>query len=292
MSEETETHSPEELGNIVDAPVVEEPEVVAEEEPKAEVEEPKAEVEEEPQAEVEEPKAEVEEPAPIQIPKQRLDAEIARRKQLEDQLAKLQEDKPELPAVEEPEKYDFDAKESEYQQAIYAGESDKASALRKETREAEMKQIRYEAQQYANASTTQAQQDAAFATTVSDLQTQYPIFDPTAEGYDKTLTELALNVRDRFIASGQNAASALSAAVELTLARHRPEILTPLTVVPPTTPAQVAKKVSAANRQPPTMPGDSSSSRGEAAIDINTLSQTEFDALPESTLQRLRGDMF
>jgi len=53
----------------------------------------------------------------------------------------------------------------------------------------------------------------------------------------------------------------------------------------------IRKKVAAANSQPPQLPGDAGASRGEPSIDLNTLSQEEFDALPEATLQRLRGDI-
>ena len=56
--------------------------------------------------------------------------------------------------------------------------------------------------------------------------------------------------------------------------------------------AEVAKKLDAASKQPPELPGESSSSHGEKAVDISTLSEEEFNALPEATLKRLRGDIF
>ena len=38
------------------------------------------------------------------------------------------------------------------------------------------------------------------------------------------------------------------------------------------------------------MKGEGASSRGDKPIDLTKLSQKEFDALPEETLRRLRGD--
>jgi len=46
----------------------------------------------------------------------------------------------------------------------------------------------------------------------------------------------------------------------------------------------------ASKSQPPTMKGESTAARGEAAVNVNVLSDDEFNALPEETLRRLRGD--
>jgi hypothetical protein len=39
------------------------------------------------------------------------------------------------------------------------------------------------------------------------------------------------------------------------------------------------------------MPGESSTARGEKALDIASMTEDEFNALPEATLRRLRGDI-
>ena len=50
------------------------------------------------------------------------------------------------------------------------------------------------------------------------------------------------------------------------------------------------KKLEAAESQPPELQGESNADRGEATLDVNKLSEDEFNALPEETLRRLRGD--
>ena len=54
--------------------------------------------------------------------------------------------------------------------------------------------------------------------------------------------------------------------------------------------AKVTKKIEASQSQPPSMKGEGASSRGDKPVDLTKLSQKEFDALPEETLRRLRGD--
>ena len=55
--------------------------------------------------------------------------------------------------------------------------------------------------------------------------------------------------------------------------------------------AEVSKKLKAAESQPPELPGESSADRGEKSLDINSMSEEEFNALPPDTLKRLRGDI-
>ena len=54
---------------------------------------------------------------------------------------------------------------------------------------------------------------------------------------------------------------------------------------------QVSKKLKAADSQPPELPGESSAAKGEKALDVHNMTAEEFDALPEATLKRLRGDV-
>ena len=54
---------------------------------------------------------------------------------------------------------------------------------------------------------------------------------------------------------------------------------------------EVSKKLKAAETQPPDMPGESSSAHGEKVVDISSMTDEEFNALPAATLKRLRGDI-
>jgi hypothetical protein len=52
----------------------------------------------------------------------------------------------------------------------------------------------------------------------------------------------------------------------------------------------VKKKIAASKAQPPAMRGEGAGERGEKAVNLNVLSDSEFAALPEETIKRLRGD--
>jgi hypothetical protein len=54
---------------------------------------------------------------------------------------------------------------------------------------------------------------------------------------------------------------------------------------------QISAKLEVADAQPPELGGETTGARGEGIIDITKLSDDEFNALPESTLKRLRGDL-
>jgi len=55
---------------------------------------------------------------------------------------------------------------------------------------------------------------------------------------------------------------------------------------------EVSRKLKAAESQPPDMPGESSATRGEESVNLNNLTEEEFNALPDATLKRLRGDLY
>ena len=55
--------------------------------------------------------------------------------------------------------------------------------------------------------------------------------------------------------------------------------------------ATVAKKLKAAEAQPPELEGEGSSSRGENVDNLEQMSEDEFNALPEATIRRMRGDI-
>ena len=54
--------------------------------------------------------------------------------------------------------------------------------------------------------------------------------------------------------------------------------------------AKVSAKIEASQQQPPAMKGEGAALRGDKPVDLNKLSEKEFNALPEETLKRLRGD--
>jgi len=311
----------------VDEPVAEATEEIeATEEVEETEEEPQAEVEEEVSEETqEETVAETEETPPVEepvveeavsepeppkdkpmVPKSRLDEVLSKQKALQKQLDDMK--KAQEPAVDAPEAYDFDAKELEYQNLVLDGESKKAVALRQEMRQAEKTQIEYEMNQKMEQTVHQSHQANALQSAASELEASFPVFDQNSADYNAEYTQEVIEHRDAFMVQGFDAVDALSKAAKFVIKSYDLETPTPLESNQPTLSgnaapkapvdevakkrAEVGKKIKAAQAQPPELPGESSASRGEKAIDVTTMTEEEFNALPEKTLARLRGDIF
>ena len=300
LSFETPEEEPEEVAEEVVAEdaeeetVAEEPEeIVSEDEQSTEEEtEPEAELEEEP--EVEEKAAK----KPM-VPKARLDEVLAKQKALQKQLDEINAANEK--AEEAPESYDFDAKEVEYQNMVLDGETDKAVALRREIRKAEREQLEYEMRQEMSQTVNQDRQMTALQQAANAMEDAYPVFDRNSDDFNEDMTNEVVELRDAFIMKGYEAVDALSKAVKYVVKDHD------LDQAQESAPslagkaqksdelakkrAQVSKKLKAAEAQPPELPGESSSNHGEKGLDLSTMTEEEFDALPEATLRRLRGDI-
>lgn len=285
-------------------------EVVAEaaespEEPVGEAEEPAAEVEQ--PALADETPVTAQEPAPEEpkrhmVPKSRLDEVLAKQKALEKQLDDLRAQKQE--PGEAPEAYDFDAKEVEYQNLVLDGEAQKAAALRKEIRAAERAQLEYEIGSKIGESVSQSQQATALQQAASELENNFPVFDRNSDQYNEGYTQEVIDLRDAFIVKGENPVAALTKAAKFVLREYDLVDMGETAAAPALSGqaaprvdevakkrAEVSRKLKAAEAQPPEMPGESSSARGEKPLDILSMTEDEFNALPEATLKRLRGDI-
>ena len=304
LSFETPEEEPEEVAEETVAEeeseelVAEEPEeVVAEEEG----EEPEAEVAEEPE-EVEEPEETVAEEKSSKkpmVPKSRLDEVLAKQKALQKQLDEINAANEK--AAEAPEAYDFDAKEVEYQNMVLDGETEKAVALRREIRQAERAQLEYEMRQEMTQTVSHDREMTALQQAAAAMEEAYPVFDKNSESFNEDYTNEVVELRDMFMVKGYDAVAALSRAVKYVVSDHgldeSQESAPSLAGKAQKTDelarkrAQVGKKLKAAEAQPPELPGESSSMHGERAIDLSAMTEEEFDALPEATLKRLRGDI-
>lgn len=286
----------------------EEEEVVAEAEEEEPVEEPEETVAEEEPEEEAEPEPETEEELPLaaekssnkkMVPKARLDEVLAKQKALQKQLDEVNAANEK--SDEAPEAYDFDAKEDEYQNLMLDGENAKATALRREIRQAERAMFQYEMRQEMAQNISADRQMTALQQAAAAMEEAYPVFDQNSESYSEDLTNEVVELRDAFIARNYDAVDALSKAVQYVVksndldqpADSAPSLAgksSPVDEVAKKR-AQVSKKLKAAEAQPPELPGESSSNHGEKGIDLSTLTEEEFDALPEATLKRLRGDI-
>ena len=300
LSFETPEEEPEEVAEEVVAEdaeeetVAEEPEeIVSEDEQSTEEEtEPEAELEEEPVVEEKAAKKPM-------VQKARLDEVLAKQKALQKQLDEINAANEK--AEEAPESYDFDAKEVEYQNMVLDGETDKAVALRREIRKAEREQLEYEMRQEMSQTVNQDRQMTALQQAANAMEDAYPVFDRNSDDFNEDMTNEVVELRDAFMMKGYEAVDALSKAVKYVVKDHdldqaqesapslagkaqkSDELAKKL--------AQVSKKLKAAEAQPQELQGESSSNHGEKALDLSSMTEEEFDALPEATLKRLRGDI-
>ena len=287
------------------------PEPTAEEEPPVEetaeeTEEIPAEAAEMPAEEPEiepEPVAEEPEPAPKKpmVPKSRLDEVLAKQKALQKQLDDMRAAKEQIENA--PDQYEFAEKELEYQNLVLDGEHDKAMKLRMEIRAAERAQLEFEMTQKMEQAVSVGREQTALQQAAADLEESFPVFDHTSSEYNEAYTQEVIDLRDAFVVKGDNPVAALSKAAKYVVREYG---LDPVAADKPalsgnTAPqqdevakkrAEVSRKLKAAQAQPPEMAGESSSSRGEKPMDISAMTEDEFNALPEATLKRLRGDIY
>ena len=226
------------------------------------------------------------------VPKSRMDEEIARRRQLEERLAKLEErSKPE--EAPEPE-FDFDGKEAEYMDAVLDGETDKAQQVRKEIRSAERDSMAKELRKDIHNTTNVTKQQLDLDVAVSDMMTSYPVLDSNSDQADADMIADANELMGMYAERGMAQADALRKAVRMTLAASMPELLQPKAVESKPTAKKrttdVKQKLEAANKQPAKLAGESAATRGNDVVDISTMTDADFDKLSDAQMKRLRGD--
>ena len=233
------------------------------------------------------------------VPKARLDEVLAKQKALQKQLDEINAANEK--AEDAPEDYDFDAKEVEYQNMVLDGEAEKAVALRREIRKAERATLEYEMRQEMSQTVNQDRQMTALQQAANAMEDAYPVFNRDSDDYNEDITNEVVELRDAFMMKGYEAVDALSKAVKYVVKDHdldqAQESAPSLAGKAQKTDelakkrAQVSSKLKAADAQPPELPGESSAHHGERALDLSTMTEEEFAALPEATLKRLRGDI-
>jgi hypothetical protein len=184
---------------------------------------------------------------------------------------------------------------------VLDGETEKAALLRNEIRTAEREQLMSEMQNKMGQTVQQDRELHELNQKATEIMEVFPIFDEKSKSYDEKLTTEVMELRDAFIYQGYGAADSLAKATEVTLLSKKPELLQgdgteasdpapklSQAVQEKKAKATVKKKVEASQAQPPEMKGESA--KNKKVVDINTLSDDEFGALPEETLRRMRGD--
>jgi hypothetical protein len=124
------------------------------------------------------------------------------------------------------------------------------------------------------------------------LEQKYEVFDPNSGSFDKDLVDETLALKATYEARHFTPADAMERASMMVLNMNGIATAVPTAPLNPAqapNPAAVKRNVDALNATPPQMPVGAQQG-GIPEIDINSLSQEDFEALPEATIARLRGD--
>lgn len=235
-------------------------------------------------------------PKEQRIPKQRFDEVNERMKNAEARLLQQDTDA-EAARLAEVNEFDFDGKEREYMELVVDSEFDKAQAVRREIRAAEKAQVELTIGSTALANREQTKVELTFADTVKDLEADYPTMAPGAEGFKQELVDEVLSLHEGFVNQGMTADLAIAKAVKYVAKMNDIVPLSEQTEDEPAaddTPApkkkaskkEIQAKVKAKVKQPGKMPKGTD----EVSTDLDSMSEEEFDALPESKKREMRGD--
>jgi hypothetical protein len=249
------------------------------------------------------------------IPKARLDREIQKRRELEQQLQALQagkrveevvaEDKPievqiDAEAITRALDMNLDGKNTEAAGLLIEQMQNAVSNAVTQTKTQMREELKASTDAAVSTAVGQVSAQAnqtTYEATVAQIETDYPIFNPDVEGFNPELASRAGNMRDALVRDGLSQAEALTEAVEITLGRYAPEHLKqPVAAAeagqaPAGQTARERKRnIDAANAQPSRVAGTPNATEDAGRIDLDKLTDEEFDALPESTIAELRGD--
>lgn len=270
-----------------------------------ETEESEEESEEEPEQEEEEVKEEeepqgLEKSKPIMIPKHRYDSASARAKAAEEKLAayeaKLESEQPaaKQEVVDDTDKAlaDLDLKRAT---ALADGDVDAAAKISGEIRMLEKQAYQAEIKRSNAEVESSTVAKMKFDAAVDSVTQQYDVFDPDSGNYDQAVVDETLDLQSAFEAKGYSATEALYKAVGYVI---KDEVVTEAPKAKKETPAarktDVKRNVDASNRTPPSMDKtgmDSDKTGAKAVPNATEMSEEDFDALPEATKARMRGDL-
>lgn len=229
------------------------------------------------------------------VPKTRLDEVLAKNRELAAQIE--QERQAREAAKPKPKEgetaqtaFDFQAKEKAYMQAVRDGEDDKALTIRDEIRKAERQAMA----QTSEESSSQHSEAVALARAAKIIEENFPQFTPGHEKFNEAATKEVCEMRDAMIMQGKNPVEALQKAVKFVVKEYDlDEEIKPSNVVDldaEKLKKDTAKKIAAAKATPPDIKGEGNRTKVEEKNEVKDMSDEEFNALPEATKRRMRGD--
>lgn len=237
----------------------------------------------------------------LTIPKYRYDSQAAKTRAAEAEVQRLKKQleataESGAPAAAESKvtQTELDAKLAELDDAIEAAVLDndvkKVRELRLESRKLERDFFQDVSTRTATQMSSQAVEKIKFDQTVEMLENEFEQLDPDSDKYDDTTVNEVLDMQEAFVATGKYSPSdAMLRAVGYVLKGADPAQKSEGRRTP------IKKNAEDSNRQPPDLDGvgtdsDKSGKRSEIP-DIRKLTTEEFDALPEVTKRRMRGDL-
>lgn len=150
--------------------------------------------------------------------------------------------------------------------------------------------------------TNEVRQTVAYDATYATLKASNPQLDPVSADYDKDIETQVEEIRNGYMAQQWDPSSALTKAVELVMTPLRlqkqldaaagPPVVEPVVPVVPDAPithTDIDKKTEVAGNQPAPLGGKPNVAENDT-VNMDTITDDEWDALPESTKARLRGD--
>lgn len=191
--------------------------------------------------------------------------------------------------------------EKQYTQLALDGEGDKAAAVMKDIRHLERQIVKAETAAESQNVTAQTLEGDRVELAIATLEAEYPVLNPESDEFDESLVNFVLSEQRRLMQNeGLAPSKALTkAAIKIVSrfaapAKESEESKGLKNVESDRKAAQVQKNLDAQKRQPASMKdvGLDSDKVGmtEKLPDASKLTQEEFNALPESTKAKMRGD--
>lgn len=233
------------------------------------------------------------------IPKSRFDEVNEKRKAAEQRLKEIDDQNAAAAAAEEN-AFDFDKAELEYMGLVVDGKFPEAQAVRKTIRAAEAAENQRVARQEAAVAREGAKGDLVFQDAIDDLEVEYPQFVQGHEDYDSSLVDEVLSLHQSFLDQDLDPVAAIKKATKYVAKMND---FTPSSAAPEPAPKEEGKPAltekpvnkkdarrtaKAKTTQPQQLP--KTDGEREAPIDMVSMTEEEFDALPESKKRELRGD--
>ncbi|MGN8004365.1 hypothetical protein ACTJKQ_14375 [Acidovorax sp. 22279] len=190
--------------------------------------------------------------------------------------------------------FDVDAKEQEYAEALYSGDGKKAASIRREINAHLVTEATSRAREVAATEFTARETQTLLKAAVQTAVAAYPWLNKP-EGEEAL--DLIVAARDQRIKKGMPPHLALQEAVNKIAPKFAPEGDTPSRESTDTperkdtrTEQALARGAADSLLQPPPVQAGIGNRATAARIDVESLTEEQYDALPEAEKKRLRGD--